>query len=46
MSRKQFLTFDARNPWLGQDSVQRRIFVLLDPETETLRKHVRDKNRA
>jgi hypothetical protein len=31
------VAFAARNPWLVQDSVQRRIFVLLDPETETLR---------
>jgi hypothetical protein len=42
IGRMQFVAFDARNPWLVQDSLQRRIFVLLDPETETLRKqHVK-----
>jgi hypothetical protein len=46
IGRMQFVGFDARNPWLVQDSLQRRIFVLLDPETETLRMQHVKKGRA
>ncbi|MFL6449677.1 MAG: hypothetical protein ACJ746_18645 [Bryobacteraceae bacterium] len=36
MGEKWFRAFEARNPWFVQDSKRRKIFVLLDPETETL----------
>jgi hypothetical protein len=26
--------FAERNPWIGQDSLQRKIWILLDPETK------------
>lgn len=32
-----FLRFDARNPWFVQDSLRRRIVILLDPLTECIR---------
>jgi hypothetical protein len=31
---RQFPSFDRRNPWIFSDSVQNRVYVLLDPETE------------
>jgi hypothetical protein len=31
-----FPDFDQRNPWVFGDSVQKRVYVVLDPETETL----------
>ena len=36
MGEKWFRAFQARNPWFVQDSNRKKIFVLLDPETETL----------
>jgi hypothetical protein len=36
MGEKWFRAFQARNPWFVQDSKRRKIFILLDPETETL----------
>jgi hypothetical protein len=36
IGEKWFRAFEARNPWFVQDSKRRRIFILLDPETETL----------
>ena len=36
IGEKWFRAFQARNPWFVQDSKRRRIFILLDPETETL----------
>jgi hypothetical protein len=36
IGEKWFRAFAARNPWFLQDSKQRRIFILLDPETEML----------
>jgi hypothetical protein len=35
---RQFPSFDRRNPWIFSDSVQNRVYVLLDPETEPLPK--------
>lgn len=32
-----FVGFDGRNPWFVQDSVRRRIVILLDPFTECMR---------
>ena len=31
-----FRAFQARNRWFVQDSTRKRIFILLDPETESL----------
>jgi hypothetical protein len=31
----EFPVFAERNPWIGQDSQRRRIWILLDPETES-----------
>ena len=31
----QFSLFVERNPWIGLDSRQRKIWILLDPETES-----------
>jgi hypothetical protein len=31
---RRFPSFDRRNPWIFSDSVQNRVYVLLDPETE------------
>lgn len=36
IGEKWFRAFQVRNPWFVQDSKRRRIFILLDPETETL----------
>ena len=36
IGEKWVRAFLARNPWFVQDSKRRRIFILLDPETETL----------
>jgi hypothetical protein len=36
IGEKWFRAFQARNPWFVQDSKQRRIFILLDPESESL----------
>jgi hypothetical protein len=33
-----FPAFAERNPWIGLDSLQRKIWILLDPETENLSK--------
>jgi hypothetical protein len=31
----EFPAFTERNPWIGLDSFQRQIWILLDPETES-----------
>jgi hypothetical protein len=31
----EFPVFAERNPWIGVDSLQRKIWILLDPETES-----------
>ena len=31
----EFPAFTERNPWIGLDSCQRQIWILLDPETES-----------
>ncbi len=36
IGEKWFRAFQARNPWFVQDSKRNRIFILLDPVTETL----------
>ncbi len=36
IGEKWFRAFRARNPWFVQDSKRKRIFILLDPETESL----------
>lgn len=36
IGEKWFRVFEARNPWFVQDSKRKRIFILLDPETESL----------
>lgn len=36
IGEKWFRAFQARNPWFVQDSKRRRIFILLDPESESL----------
>ncbi len=36
IGEKWFRAFQARNPWFVQDSKRKRIFILLDPETESL----------
>ena len=36
IGEKWFRTFHARNPWFVQDSVRKKIFILLDPETKSL----------
>jgi hypothetical protein len=33
----EFPAFVERNPWIGLDSLQRKIWILLDPETESTR---------
>jgi len=38
IGEKWFRAFQSRNPWFVQDSVGRRIFILLDPETASLTK--------
>ncbi|HEX4169945.1 MAG TPA: hypothetical protein VHZ55_31145 [Bryobacteraceae bacterium] len=40
IGERRFLAFDARNPWFVQDSAPRRIVVLLDPETDSIRRQV------
>jgi hypothetical protein len=30
-----FPAFAERNPWIGLDSLRRKIWILLDPETES-----------
>jgi hypothetical protein len=35
--QSEFPAFVARNPWIGLDSLQRKIWILLDPETESTR---------
>jgi hypothetical protein len=34
--QSEFRFFTERNPWIGLDSLQRKIWILLDPETESL----------
>ncbi|MBV9677343.1 MAG: hypothetical protein JO185_13485 [Acidobacteriaceae bacterium] len=34
--QSQFRFFTERNPWIGLDWLQRKIWILLDPETESL----------
>ena len=34
--QREFLAFAERNPWIGLDSLQRKIWILLDPEPESL----------
>ncbi len=36
IGEKWFRAFQAINPWFVQDSKRRRIFILLDPESESL----------
>ena len=36
IGQKWFKAFQSRNPWFVQDSKRKRIFILLDPETERL----------
>lgn len=36
IGQKWFKAFQARNPWFVQDSKRKRIFILLDPQTEGL----------
>jgi hypothetical protein len=36
IGQKWFKAFQSRNPWFVQDSKRKRIFILLDPETESL----------
>jgi hypothetical protein len=36
IGQKWFKAFRARNPWFVQASKRKRIFILLDPETESL----------
>jgi hypothetical protein len=36
IGEKWFRAFQARNPWFVQDSKRKRIFILLDPDTEAL----------
>jgi len=36
IGEKWFRAFHARNPWFVRDSVRKRIFILLDPETASL----------
>ena len=33
--QSEFRFFAERNPWIGLDSLQRQIWILLDPETES-----------
>lgn len=33
LAERSFAAFDARNPWVFEDSIQRKIYVLLDPES-------------
>lgn len=35
IGEKWFRAFQARNPWFVQDSKRRRIFILLDPESQS-----------
>jgi hypothetical protein len=37
LSEAAFPAFAERNPWIGPDSQQRKIWILLDPETESTR---------
>ena len=34
-SQREFPAFADRNPWIGLDSLQQKIWILLDPETES-----------
>ena len=34
--QSKFRFFTERNPWIGLDGLQRKIWILLDPETESL----------
>lgn len=34
LGRSWFEAFQAQNPWFVKDSKRKRIFILLDPETE------------
>ncbi len=36
IGERWFRAFQARNPWFVQDSKRKRIFILLDPETDSL----------
>jgi hypothetical protein len=33
--QNKFPAFTERNPWIGLDSLQRRIWILLDPESNS-----------
>ena len=35
--QREFPAFAERNPWIGLDSLQRRIWILLDPESNGTR---------
>jgi hypothetical protein len=37
MDKAQFPAFAERNPWIGLDSLQQKIWILLDPGTESTR---------
>ena len=34
-AKRKFKHFDSRNPWIFRDSIQGRIYVLVDPEWKT-----------
>lgn len=36
IGERWFRAFQSRNPWFVQDSIGKRIFILLDPETASL----------
>jgi hypothetical protein len=36
IGEKWFKAFQARNPWFVQDSRRQKLFILLDPETESI----------
>ena len=36
--QSKFCFFTERNPWIGLDGIQGKIWILLDPETESLGK--------
>ena len=37
LGEAEFPAFAERNPWIGQNSQKRRIWILLDPKTESTR---------
>jgi len=36
--QREFRFFTERNPWIGLDGLQGKVWILLDPETESLGK--------